>query len=149
MTDHEMPNQQSSPPLTEILRKVSADIEQGRPIEQPVNEVALGDPAPDPLAVHHERLAAIISNTSALAMDQGRQARDGIDRVLRTFANRDEELTAIVEKHVSEYREAMNHFRIIAEALANVDRMLNAHTVVVEAPPAGKPHKNNGNGKRG
>ena len=57
----EMPHEQSSPPLSDILRKVTADIEQGKPIrEQLTQEVALTDPAPDALAVHQERITSQI-----------------------------------------------------------------------------------------
>ena len=139
----EMPNEQNSPPISEILRKVTADIEAGAPIG---GEVApLPDPSPTPMAVHHEKLESMINTACAVALESTRLAIEREHSVMRAIQQKRDHLHDMASDYLRSIEAVMNHGQVVQDAFTELEREFTSPTVI--EPPAGKPSK--GNGKRG
>jgi hypothetical protein len=141
MTD--MPTTTTSPGISEIIRKVTKDIEDGKPIrEHAANEVALPDPSPSPVDVHREKLESIIDTACAVALDNGRLAIERQHALMRAVQAKRDTVKEVTEDYLRLIQSVTDHGAIIHDALVELESQFGA--AVVLEPPPGKPAKGNG-----
>jgi hypothetical protein len=142
----EMPTTSTSPGISDIIRKVTKDIEDGKPIrEQAATEVVLPDPSPSAVDVHREKLGSIIDTACAVALDNGRVTIERQHALMRAVQAKRDTVKEVTEDYLRLVQAVTDHTVIIGDALGELERQFSP-TVVFDPPP-GKPTPK-GNGRR-
>lgn len=81
-------------------------------------EVNGGDPAPNPTAIHRERLVQVVNNISLQSLDELRAMRDQVDALMMAISEREGTVLHDVEEFANIAQSALDTKKIIGDALA-------------------------------